>query len=95
MAIGSDGIDGNSPAAGAFADGTTLERARRLKRDPAIALDRADTYCFFEALGDEIVTEATGTNVRDLYLLLTGDPQGIRVRRAGGRRAPSPPGSEN
>jgi glycerate 2-kinase len=71
LSAGTDGIDGNSPAAGAIADQTTLERARRLGLDPADFLARSDSYTFFGKLGDLIVTGATGTNVRDLRILLT------------------------
>jgi glycerate 2-kinase len=71
LSAGTDGIDGNSPAAGAIADQTTLERARSLGLDPADFLARSDSYTFFEKLGDLIVTGPTGTNVRDLRIFLT------------------------
>ncbi|MBI3934744.1 MAG: glycerate kinase, partial [Acidobacteria bacterium] len=67
---GTDGIDGNSPAAGAIADGQSLERARVLGLDPEDYQRRSDSFHFFEKLGDAIVTGPTGTNVRDLRLLL-------------------------
>ncbi len=73
LALGSDGIDGNSPAAGAFVDQTTLERAREARLDPARAIRESDSYRFFSRLGDAVVTGPTGTNVRDLYLLMTGE----------------------
>jgi glycerate-2-kinase len=72
MALGSDGTDGNSPAAGAYVDQTTLERARQARLDPQRLLREAATYKFFKRLGDDFTTGPTGTNVRDLYLLLTG-----------------------
>ena len=72
LALGSDGLDGNSPAAGAYVDQTTLERARLARLDPARTLREATTYRFFRKLGDDFTTGPTGTNVRDLYLLLTG-----------------------
>jgi glycerate 2-kinase len=72
LALGSDGTDGNSPAAGAYIDQTTLERARLARLDPARALREASTYKFFKRLNDDFTTGPTGTNVRDLYLLLTG-----------------------
>ena len=81
LAHGSDGIDGNSPAAGGFVDATTLERARQAGLDPAGALRESDTYPFFKKLGDGFESGATGTNVRDLYLLLTGEP--LLTRRRG------------
>jgi glycerate-2-kinase len=71
LALGSDGRDGNSPAAGAFVDSTTLERAGKLRLDPARCLRESSSYRFFKRLRDIIVTGQTGTNVRDLYLLLT------------------------
>ena len=78
LAMGSDGIDGNSPAAGAFVDATTLARARAARLDPAKALRSSDSHGFFRRLGDAVVTGPTGTNVRDLYLLLTGDAGAAR-----------------
>lgn len=72
LCAGTDGIDGNSPAAGAIVDSTTIERARRIGLDPADFLNRSDSYSFFVALGDAITTGPTGTNVRDLRVLLAG-----------------------
>ena len=71
LCAGTDGIDGNSPAAGAIVDSTTIERARRIGLDPADFLVRSDSYSFFIALGDALTTGATGTNVRDLRILLS------------------------
>ena len=73
FSAGTDGIDGNSPAAGAIADGTTMARARNLGLDPAEFLARSDSYRFFAELGDLIVTGPTGTNVRDLRILIRGN----------------------
>lgn len=70
LSAGTDGIDGNSPAAGAIADETTIQRARNLGLDANQYLERSDSYSFFERLGDLIVTGPTGTNVRDLRILL-------------------------
>ena len=67
---GTDGIDGVSPAAGAVADGTTVDRARSLGLNPVVALEEFDSYRVFHALGDSIETGPTGTNVRDIRLLL-------------------------
>jgi hydroxypyruvate reductase len=72
LSAGTDGIDGNSPAAGAIADETTLARARELGLDAQSFLDRSDAYTFFDRLGDAIVTGPTGTNVRDLRVMLAG-----------------------
>jgi hydroxypyruvate reductase len=68
---GTDGTDGPTDAAGAIADGRTLERARKLGLDSAAFLARNDSYHFFDALGDLIRTGPTGTNVMDVRLLLT------------------------
>ena len=72
LCAGTDGIDGNSPAAGALADATTLSRARALGLDPREFLDGSDAYTFFSRLGDAVVTGPTGTNVRDVRVLLAG-----------------------
>jgi hydroxypyruvate reductase len=76
---GTDGIDGNSPAAGAVADETTLTRAQRLGKDAYEYLARSDSYSFFQSLGDTIVTGPTGTNVRDLRILLASLKHGPRT----------------
>jgi glycerate 2-kinase len=65
LSAGSDGRDGSSKAAGAWADGSTLARARRLGASAGHALARHDSEPFFEALGDLFVTGPTGTNVAD------------------------------
>jgi hydroxypyruvate reductase len=70
LSAGSDGVDGESEAAGAVADGTTLETARARGLDPLAYLSSFDAYPFFEALGDAIVTGPTGNNLRDLRILL-------------------------
>jgi hydroxypyruvate reductase len=67
---GTDGIDGNSPAAGAVGDETTFGRAAKLGLDARDYLVRSDSYSFFQQLNDAIITGPTGTNVRDLRLLL-------------------------
>jgi glycerate 2-kinase len=70
LCCGTDGIDGNSPAAGAIVDSTTIDRALLIGLDPAGFIERSDAYSFFVALGDAIATGATGTNVRDIRVLL-------------------------
>jgi glycerate 2-kinase len=83
LSAGTDGIDGNSPAAGAIVDGSTVMRAGALQtgdmqaseenvgtstvRD---ALADFDTFPFLNKLGDAIITGPTGNNVRDLRVLL-------------------------
>lgn len=70
LSAGTDGIDGNSPAAGAVADGSTLSRARALGLDPSAARRQSNAFGFFEPLGDTIVTGPTGNNLRDLRVLM-------------------------
>lgn len=70
LSAGSDGIDGNSPAAGAIADPTTITRARAYGFDPEATLARFDSCTLFTALGDTVVTGPTGNNLRDLRILL-------------------------
>jgi glycerate 2-kinase len=70
LSAGTDGIDGNSPAAGAIADETTVERARSLHLDASLFLTTSDASSLFRALGDTIITGETGTNVRDLRIML-------------------------
>ena len=70
LSAGTDGIDGNSPAAGAIADETTIQRARNLGLDPQDFLARSDSYTFFNHLNDLITTGPTGTNVRDLRVVI-------------------------
>ncbi|MCC7263243.1 MAG: glycerate kinase [Candidatus Latescibacteria bacterium] len=67
---GTDGTDGPTDAAGALADGHTLERARQQGLSAAASLRENDAYPFFDALGDLLRTGPTGTNVMDLRLLL-------------------------
>jgi glycerate 2-kinase len=71
LSAGTDGIDGNSPAAGAVADGTTLKRAADLSMEHTAFLGASDAYTFFARLEDAIVTGPTGNNLRDLRILLT------------------------
>lgn len=70
LSAGTDGIDGSSPAAGAVADGATLERARAAGLDAEEFALRSDSYTFFARLGDAIHTGPTGNNLRDLRILL-------------------------
>jgi glycerate 2-kinase len=73
LSCGTDGVDGPTDAAGAFADGTTCSRAAALGLSPMGHLERNDAYPFFQALSDLVVTGPTGTNVTDIAI-------GIAVR---------------
>ena len=66
--LGTDGVDGPTPAAGALADAGTIERARARRLDPEEGLRRHESHPFFRALGDLILTGPTGTNVGDVAL---------------------------
>jgi glycerate 2-kinase len=68
---GSDGVDGNSPAAGAVCDETTPARAASKGLDIGAGLGQYDSFPIFSALGDAIITGPTGNNVRDLRILLS------------------------
>jgi hydroxypyruvate reductase len=70
LSAGTDGIDGNSPAAGAVADGETLARAKAAGLDVRAAFQQCDAYTFFAGLEDAIVTGPTGNNLRDLRVLV-------------------------
>ena len=70
LSLGTDGIDGPTDAAGAWADIRTVNTARALGLSPADYLDDNDSYGFFKQTGNLIVTGPTGTNVMDLRVFL-------------------------
>jgi hydroxypyruvate reductase len=70
LSAGTDGIDGPTDAAGAFADGQTVGRAREKVLDPPVFLRDNNTYAFFAALGDLFRPGPTGTNVMDVKIAL-------------------------
>lgn len=70
ISAGTDGIDGNSLAAGAVCDNNTLEKAGQIGLDAQRFLETSDSYNFFKLLGDDVKIGATGTNVRDLRIVL-------------------------
>lgn len=67
---GTDGTDGPTDAAGAFADSTTLKRASCMGMDPLQFLSDNDSYNFFRKLGDLFITGPTNTNVMDIRIIL-------------------------
>jgi hydroxypyruvate reductase len=71
LSAGSDGIDGNTQAAGAIADPTTVARARAFGYDPERSLAEFNACPLFTAIGDSVVTGPTGQNLRDLRLLIS------------------------
>ncbi|MGC1614340.1 MAG: DUF4147 domain-containing protein [Candidatus Acidiferrum sp.] len=70
LSAGTDGVDGNSPAAGAVADGETLERGQAIGLNARYMFRESDSYSYFARLGDTVVTGPTGNNLRDLRILL-------------------------
>jgi len=68
--IGTDGIDGNSDAAGAIGDAEVLEKAEPLKLDTGKYLDDNDSNAFFSKTNGLLITGPTGTNVCDLQIIL-------------------------
>jgi glycerate 2-kinase len=67
---GTDGSDGPTDAAGAFADGSTYRRALQSGLNPKDFLMRNDAYTFFDSMGQLVKTGPTRTNVMDLYCLI-------------------------
>ncbi|HRO10569.1 glycerate kinase [Amaricoccus sp.] len=70
LACDTDGVDGAAEVAGAIVTPDTLARAHALGLDPAAALDQNDAHSFFAALGDQVVTGPTLTNVNDFRAIL-------------------------
>ena len=69
LALGTDGIDGMSQSAGAFADGSAVKRGKLLGLDAADHLKRNDSHPYLTAIGDTVNGGPTGTNVGDLILV--------------------------
>ncbi|RMF24015.1 MAG: hydroxypyruvate reductase, partial [Deltaproteobacteria bacterium] len=74
VAGGTDGIDGNSDAAGAVVDGTTASRARRAGADLDRAIEAFDTHTALAAAGATLTPGPTGTNLGDLVVGISGAP---------------------
>ena len=70
FSLGSDGTDGPTDAAGAYADGDTLSAMKEKGIDPARYLADNDSYHAFEAVGQLLITGPTGTNINDLTVAL-------------------------
>ena len=70
VSFGTDGIDGNSDAAGALADGYTLSRALKKKLNLSRFLEQNNSNVFFQLLGDTLLTGLTGTNVMDIQIII-------------------------
>jgi glycerate 2-kinase len=70
LSAGTDGIDGNSPAAGAIVDEKSLHGDEQRLSNARAALRRFDSSTFLQEAGLSIVTGPTGNNLRDLRILL-------------------------
>jgi glycerate 2-kinase len=85
--IGTDGMDGPTNAAGAIADGSTVERGLRRGLDADTYLRENDSHEFFKKLEDLIITGPTGTNVNDILIAIVGsaDQKSHTTMRSVGR----------
>ncbi len=70
LIAGSDGIDGNSPATGAFLESKIYEKMKTKGLNPKTYLKNSDSYTFFKALDFDFTIGATGTNVMDFMIIL-------------------------
>lgn len=76
---GTDGIDGPTDAAGAWATPKTAATARRRGLDPRGHLEKNDAYPFFDALGQLLRPGPTHTNVMDVHVSLIAGEHAERV----------------
>ncbi len=70
LCAGTDGTDGPTDAAGAFASGLTMAKAVNLGMDARRYLRENNAYEFFEKLDSLLKTGPTGTNVMDINVML-------------------------
>ena len=69
LSLGTDGIDGNSEAAGAIVCPSTVDKAHKIQ-EAKTALERNNTNSFFQKYGGEIITGYTGTNLMDIGVII-------------------------
>ena len=70
IAADTDGIDGSEDNAGAFMTPDSVNRASKKGLDAKALLAKHDSYGFFSALGDLLVTGPTRTNVNDYRAII-------------------------
>ena len=70
LAGDTDGIDGSGNNAGAYITPLTLEKARKVGLDARDFLANNDSYSFFSALNQLVLTGPTFTNVNDYRVFL-------------------------
>ncbi len=75
IACDTDGVDGAAEVAGALVGPDTPAKAQAANADPAAYLARNDSHSFFAAIGDQVVTGPTLTNVNDFRAILI-EPSG-------------------
>lgn len=78
-----DGIEGNSPAAGAIVDSSIFQKIKTLKLNPFQYLKNNDSYNFFKKINDTIEIGQTGTNINDIICVF------IREKNKSGTEIPS------
>ncbi|HJU85253.1 MAG TPA: MOFRL family protein, partial [Nitrososphaeraceae archaeon] len=69
LSAGTDGIDGNSEAAGAFLNSQVISNIQEKNLDARYFLKTHNSYCFFKKLNSLIITGRTGTNVNDISII--------------------------
>jgi hydroxypyruvate reductase len=72
LACDTDGVDGAEEVAGAIVTPDTLARARAAGLAPLSELAENNGHGFFRALGDQVITGPTLTNVNDFRAILIG-----------------------
>jgi len=70
LSAGTDGSDGPTEAAGAFAGADTCRNGAHKGLNPFDHLSRNDSYSFFKAIGDLFITGPTRTNVMDVICMI-------------------------
>ncbi|WP_445489194.1 glycerate kinase type-2 family protein [Niallia sp. 03133] len=76
LSIDSEGTDGTTPVAGGITDSTSLERAAKEGVDIYSALKTHGTYEALSAIGDEVFTGNTGTNLCDFNIMYIPKKEG-------------------
>lgn len=79
--VGTDGTDGPTDAAGAVAHGLTLKNAEKIGMDVQAYMNNNDSYHFFKALDDLIITGPTHTNVMDIRIILVDNDKNDDQRK--------------
>ena len=69
LSVGTDGIDGNSDAAGAFWNSPVITNFKKRDLNTIYFLKTHNSYYFFKQLNSLIITGRTGTNVNDVSIV--------------------------